>query len=69
MGVRPPVRSVSNLAQAYDAYWAASTCREDQAAYHEILLFGGNDGHCFAEGWRAWAARVLRRLALKIEKR
>ncbi len=56
---------VRNLNEAYDAYWSSKTFRENQAAYHEILLFGGKDGYRF--GWRVAVARWLRLMALKIE--
>ena len=54
------------LKQATDAYWAAQTPREQQAAYHEMLLFGGKDGFG-SGGWREFLARWLRKVALKIE--
>lgn len=57
---------VTNLKSAADAYWEAGTPREHQAAYHEILLFGGSDG--YREGWRVPVARWLRRLALWVER-
>lgn len=56
---------VSNLKSALAAYWAAETPREHQAAYHEVLLFGGRDG--FRSGWRSTVARWLRQMAVKIE--
>lgn len=56
---------VHSLKDATDVYWASNTRREMQAAYHEILLFGGKDGYRL--GWRNTVARWLRILALKIE--
>ncbi len=58
---------VSTLAAAYDAYWSAKTKREEQAAYHEILLFGGSDGYG-AGGWRSKCAQLLRQLACWIDR-
>ena len=56
---------VTDRASAFEAYWSASTAREQQAAYHEILLFGGFDG--FAPGpIRGYIARMLRVAALKV---
>ncbi len=52
---------------AFAAYWSAQTRREQQAAYHEVLLFGGRDG--YREGWRYAVVRWLRRVALVIEGR
>lgn len=57
---------VWNLQTALDAYWGAKSSREEQAAYHEIILFGGKDGYG-ADDWRSATARLLRRLALWIE--
>lgn len=57
---------VTNLQQAYDAYWASTNRREHQAAYHEILLFGGKDGYC--SGWRSVLARWLRMAALWLDR-
>jgi hypothetical protein len=57
---------VHDLRSALNAYWGAVTPREDQAAYHEILLFGGNDGWR-DRGWRTTLARWLRCLALRVE--
>lgn len=56
---------VQRLSEAVAAYWAAKTPRECEAAYHEMLLFGGVDGYRF--GWRVAVARWLRRAALWIE--
>ena len=57
--------NVNSQRRAREAYWSAANVREEQAAYHELLLFGGHDG--FREGWRPAVARCLRQLALKIE--
>lgn len=64
--------NVTDLSSALDAYWTAKSRREDQAAYHEILLFGGNDGwhqvgNSGGPTWRGWLAKVLRKSALLIE--
>ena len=56
---------VHDLNTALRAYWATNTPREHQAAYHEVLLFGGPDG--YREGWRPVLARWLRMIAAKIE--
>lgn len=58
---------VTNLQSAYNAYWGAKSRRDEQAAYHEILLFGGRDGYPSGSRWRIWAAQHLRRLALWVE--
>jgi hypothetical protein len=58
---------VTDLASAYDAYWNSHSRREDQAAYHEILLFGGIDGYASGPKWRTVLVRMLRRLAHWIE--
>lgn len=64
---------VTDLHSAYDAYWSAYSAREDQAAYHEILLFGGRDGYASDAGWfphtRAALARLARRFACWVEVR
>lgn len=60
---------VTDLGSAYDAYWTAHNRREDQAAYHEILLFGGRDGWAGDSKWRAALARWARRFACWIEQR
>jgi hypothetical protein len=65
---RPKVTHVNDLDSALEAYWAASSHREDQAAYHEILLFGGVDGYPSHGRFRTSVIRWLRRLALWIEK-
>ena len=68
--VRSPKRPwVTNLREAVDAYWNSHSRREEQAAYHEILLFGGPDGYPDASAWRCSVTRWLRRLALWIEQR
>lgn len=63
--------NVSDLESALDAYWDAyGSSRAGQAAYHEILLFGGKDGYPPTESrWRLALARWLRLLALKVERR
>jgi hypothetical protein len=58
--------TVNNLHSAVEAYWGAHSGREEQAAYHEILLYGGIDGYG-AGGWRGWLAALLRRLALRVD--
>ena len=55
-----------DLRTAFQAYRSATTRREEEAAYHEILLFGGKDG--YREGWRPVVVRWLRRAALWIER-
>lgn len=59
---------VVDLNSAAKAYWAARNRREEQAAYHEILLFGGRDGYPRSFPWRCAIARWLRIAALWIEK-
>ena len=59
---------VTNLRQAYNAYWNAQNHRESQAAYHEILLFGGKDGYPHGSEFRSWIVRCLRRLAYWIDE-
>jgi len=66
--------NVHDLDSALTAYWSARNRRENQAAYHEILLFGGRDGwhqvsHKGGPTWRGRVARWLRQLALKVERR
>ena len=68
MSERRIVSHVGNLDQALDAYWNAHSHREDQAAYHEILLFGGPDGYPNHGPFRTGVIRFLRRLALWIEQ-
>jgi len=58
-----------NLNDAIKAYWSATNAREEQAAYHEMLLFGGKDGYPISSQWRIFLARKLRQLAIFIEKR
>ena len=60
---------VTGLDSAYDAYWRSLTPRELQAAYHEILLFGGRDGYPGVSKWRAAMARWARRFACWVERR
>jgi hypothetical protein len=60
--------NVQDLRSALRAYWDAQSMREDQAAYHEILLFGGRDGWK-DKSWRTVVARWLRCAALRIESR
>ncbi len=59
---------VHNLKTALDAYWSAKNSREDQAAYHEILLFGGHDGYPSHGPFRTGVIRWLRKLALWLEQ-
>lgn len=59
---------VSNLQSAIDAYYAAKNRREEQAAYHEILLFGGVDGYRTEPRLIVWVVRKLRQLAYWIEQ-
>jgi hypothetical protein len=70
----PMAINVHDLASASAAYWSAQSRREEQAAYHEVILFGGQDGwHQVARrggpSWRGKIARWLRIAALWIEKR
>lgn len=58
--------SVFDLDTALAAYWSATSSREDTAAYHQILLFGGVDGYPDYGPWRTTIARWLRKLALRI---
>ena len=58
---------VHNLKTALDAYWQAKNARELQAAYHEVLLYGGRNGYPSKAAWRHYVARMLRKLALWIE--
>ena len=62
------ITHVHDLDSALDAYWSAKSHREDQAAYHEILLFGGKDGFPNHGPFRTWVIRSFRRLALWIER-
>ena len=67
---KPGTLSVTNLSQAYEAYWSANTFREEQAAYHEILLFGGHDGYAAGGNkLRSAAAWAARRFAHWIEEK
>lgn len=65
---RPKVPHVSDLDSALDAYWTASSHREDQAAYHEILLFGGRDGYPSHGKIRTTVIRLLRQLACWLDR-
>lgn len=65
---KPKTRWVRDLQSASAAYWDASNAREQQAAYHEILLFGGKDGYPSHGRSRAWIIRVLRLIAYEIER-
>lgn len=55
---------VHDLDTAMQAYWSATTTREDTAAYHQILLFGGVDGYPDYGKTRTTIARWLRKAAL-----
>jgi len=59
---------VHDLDTALAAYWSATSRREDQAAYHEILLFGGPDGYPNHGPKRTAIIRWLRKLALWLER-
>jgi hypothetical protein len=65
---RADIKSVTDLESALDAYWNAHSRREDQAAYHEILLFGGPDGYPSHGKFRTAVIRWLRKIALWIER-
>ncbi len=58
---------VCDLPSAINRYWQAKNSREEQAAYHEILLYGGRDGYPCDGTVRPAIARFLRRAALWIE--
>lgn len=60
---------VNDLDAAYEAYWNSHSRREEQAAYHEMLLFGARDGYG-PDGakFRQWLVRMLRLIAAGIEK-
>lgn len=60
--------TVMNLEEAYQAYWSAKNRREEQSAYHEILLFGGRDGYPDHGAWKSAVIRLLRRLANWLDK-
>jgi hypothetical protein len=62
------MKLVHDLPSALDAYWRAQNRREDQAAYHEILLFGGKDGYPSHGKYRTAVIRWLRKMALWLEK-
>ena len=55
---------VGNRSDAINAYWKATSRREQQAAYHEILLFGGKDGYPSYGPVRTALARWLRIAAM-----
>jgi hypothetical protein len=59
-----PVIFVHDLQSAISAYWSAHSRREEQAAYHEMLLYGAVYGRL---GWRGRFAAWLRRLALRFD--
>lgn len=63
----PRPTHVHNLETALQAYWSATTSREDTAAYHQILLFGGVDGYPSYGMVRTTIARWLRKAALRID--
>lgn len=60
----PKPAHVHDLDTALQAYWSATSTREDTAAYHQMLLFGGIDGYPSYGPKRATVARWLRKLAL-----
>lgn len=62
------MRRVNDLKSALDAYWSSSTYREEEAAYHEILLFGGGDGYRVNSPIMTKTIQIIRRLALWMEK-
>lgn len=57
----------TSLGGAYDRYWKAKNHDEQRAAYLEILLRGGRDGYPTAGELRQRIARILRRLAARID--
>ncbi len=57
---------VTDFHSAHEAYWGAHSAREEQAAYHEILLFGGKDAWG-PKNWRGAVTRWLRQLACWID--
>lgn len=65
---RVKIDHVTDLESALKAYWSARSRREDQAAYHEILLFGGVDGYPSHGPARTAVIRGLRRIALWLER-
>lgn len=65
---RKPVQHVYDLDSALNAYWNALSRREDQAAYHEILLFGGKDGFPSHGEARTLIVRTLRRIAYWLDQ-
>jgi len=58
---------VHDLPSALEAYWNAHSRREEQAAYHEILLYGGRDGYSDHGKFRMWLVRSIRKLALWVD--
>ena len=65
---KPSIPNVRDVQSALDAYWSAGNRREEQAAYHEILLFGGKDGWTSHGPKRAAIIRWLRRLAAWLDR-
>lgn len=61
------MKVIRNAADAVSSYWAAKSQAEETAAYNSMLLFGVPDGYPGPSKWRANLARVLRRLAIRIE--
>jgi hypothetical protein len=61
------MEEVTNLKQACDAYLSAKSARERQAAFHEMLLFGGEAPYPH-EG-RERVARWFRIIALWVDGR
>ena len=59
---------VQNLRDAVFAYNNSETQREQQAAYHEILLYGGEDGYSMPS-WRRAVARYARKFACWVERK
>ncbi len=57
------------LQAATDAYWSTHSRREEAFAYYTMLLFGVRDGYAPSGRVRTAMARVLRLLALRIERR
>lgn len=57
-----------DLKSALDAYWTAPDFKSMQSAYNEILLFGGKDGYPCGSAVRVWLVRLLRRIALWLER-
>jgi hypothetical protein len=59
---------VNNLESAISAYWGSKSSREEQAAYHEVLLFGGKYGYPSHGKVRTWTIRLLRKIAVWLER-